>query len=352
MANYEPSAAFVKTGIVALVCEESCQRMQLVADLLLLKEETQGSSSSTPRVSSVMEPIAAGQESYGKACDSIVANTKGLSISVKELEKQIRMKNSNNVGKLAEKISSQAILLTEAAAQAAYFSSLTDMRCIPAEPGIIDHYLFERARQAMQLSYNKFRLEYFTSLTDEHVLSLSKAFADNLAVLTHGCELASEDKSLTAVDRMQLAACSQCLQGPTASFLTCLKLFASSRSQESQKRCMLFGKPLLAAVDAVVDFASFPQFSGTQAKLTQRGRECQTNILGGAMAVISSSIQLLNTVKVLLVEKDRRLHTSSLQKFANCVKAVGDASKLLSSAVRQHTPGSSRRPSAGQVSST
>ncbi len=345
MASYEPSASFMATGIIGMVCEESCQRMQLVADMLLLKEEPQGSSSSKPRVSSVIEPIAAGHESYSKASESIVANTKGLSISVKNLEKQVKTKNSVNIGKNAEKIASQAILLTEAAAQAAYFSSLTDVQCKPAEPGAIDRYMFERARQAIQLSYNKFQMEHYMSLTDEHVLSLSKAFADNLAVLTQGCDLASKDKEVTSTNRLQLAACSQCLQGATASFIPCLKLFGSNRSQEARKKCLLFGKPLLAAVDAIVDFAAFPQFSGTPAKLTQRGRESQTNILGGAMAIVSSCIQLLSTVKVVLTEEDQKVLATSLQKFVNCVKAVGEASKLLSTAVRHHTPASSRRPS-------
>ena len=352
MASYEPSLVYMETDIVCMVCEESCQRMQLVADLLLLQEETHSSGRPKSRVSSVMEPIALGHESYAKATDSIVANTKGLSISVKNLEKQIKAKNSTNIGKHAEKIASQAILLTEAAAQAAYFSSLTDARCSPAEPGIVDRYSFERARQAIQLSYNKFRMEHSMRLTDEHVLSLSKAFADNLAVLTQGCELASREKRMVSEDRVQLTSSSQCLQGATAAFLPCLKLFASQRTEESRKRCLLFGKPLLAAVDAVVDFSAFPQFSGKPAKLTQRGGESQTHILGGAMAVISSSIQLLSTVKVLLTEKNKKLQEASLQKFANCIKAVSDASKLLSSAVRQHSPISSRRPSAGQVSLT
>lgn len=347
----QAESPYAKPDHVARVCHESCERMQLVADLLLLKEGTQGSSSSSSRISSVMEPIAAGHESYGKSCDSIVANTKALAISVKDLGQQMKLMNANNITKLADKIANQAIFLTEAAAHAAYYSSLTDLRCKPAKPGVIDRYSFERARQAIHMSYDKFKLPYFSQLTNGQVLNISKTLAENLAILTHGCTLASENKIISPMDQNQFSTCSQSLQGTTASFLTSLKLFASTRTEETRKRCLLFGKPLLAAVDTVVDFISAPQFSATPAVLTQEGRESQTDILGGAMAVISSSIQLLGATRIIVIEEDKRIITSQLQRFANCTKAIGDASKLLSSAVRQHTPMSSRRPSAAQVAS-
>ena len=81
------------------------------------------------------------------------------------------------------------------------------------------------------------------------------------------------------------------------------------------------------------------------AVLTQRGFESQTEILGGAMAMVSSTIQLLEAAKSIL---ENETSSSHWQKFANCAKAVAEASKLLSTSIIDHTPVPSRRPSTDQ----
>ena len=345
MATCSPPESYTMPSLVGKVFEESCEKMQLVADLLLLKEGTRGYSLSSSSVSSVM---AVGHVSYLKSCDSVVASTKDLAISVKDMVQQMKLKNTSKLQKLADSIATQVIVVTEEASHAAHNAALIDIRCKPAKTGIIDLYSFERVRQAIHMSYDKFKLEYFSQLTDELVLIISKTFAESLAVLIHGCTLASEEKKLSSMDQTQFSTCCQCLRGSTVSFLASLKCFASARTDENRKRCLLFGKPLLAAVDAVVDFASAPQFSGTPAVLTREGRASQTEILGGAMAVVSSSIQLLCAARIIVSNDDKTLKPPQLQRFANCMKAVGDASRLLSFIVRCHTPMSSGNPSSHQ----
>ena len=336
--------------LIGRVCEESCERMQLVADLLLLKSGKH--SSPTTKTLSVLEPVSTGNESYGKLRDTIVANTKALAISIKDFGKEMNLQNLRNTQELAIKVTNQAILLTETAAHAAYYSSLSDIGCKPAKPGVIDNYKFQRARQELQLSYEKFKPEYCTLSSSEQIVNISKTIAESLAVLTHGCAEASKNDKVSSGDRIQFANCSQSLQSATVTFVTALKAFATSHTNENCKKCLLFGKPLLATVDSIVEFSSFPQFSGEPAILTQKGHESQIDILGGSMAVISSSIQLLGTAKAILCggEHDTKLRASQWQKLANCIKAVGDATKLLSSAIREHTPMPSRRPSADYCS--
>ena len=346
MSNSEVS---VKPKHVGLTCNESCERIQLVADLLLLQSNTaphQSSSFTHHRGS--LAPVAQRDDSYGKSRDIIVTNTKALAISIKELTRQLDLENFADVQRVAQKIADQVILLTEAAAQAAYLTSLTDVRCRPAEPGVINRYLFERSQQAVHMSCEKFKPTYSEILTRDEVLNISRTFADSIAVLTQGCKLASENSRVSKTDQTQFANCVQCLQGATAAFLSSLKAFASSHTEDNCKRCLLFGMPLLAAVDCTVEFASFPEYAGKPAELTERGYKSQTDILGGAMAIVGSSVQLLGTSKSLLEEGKS---SSRWQKIVNCCKAVADATKLLSMSIREHTPMPSRRPSTDQNSS-
>lgn len=333
---------------VGKVCEEACEKMQLVADLLLLKNTGLYATHSPQgrKRLSVLEPVPGGIESYSKLRDTIIAGTKVLSISTKDFSHQMNVKCLKNINIIVQKIAIQAIELTEYAANAAYYMALTDVSCTPAKPGIISHYSFQRAKQELQLSYNKFRPGY--QLSREDVLDISKTIAGNLAMLTHNCTKASVDEYVDTIDRAQFAACSQSLQSATAVFLAALKTYASLRNEENCKRCLLFGKPLLAVVDSIVEFSSYPQFSGKPAVLSHKGEESQIDILGGAMAVISSTMQLLDTAKCILYndQKEEKRMSTHWQKLANCTKSVNDSAKLLSASIREHTPQPSRRPSA------
>lgn len=318
-------------------CEESSDKMQLVAELLLLQSGSQPSA---------LEPVSKGNESYAKSRDAIVANTKGLAISIKDLSKHLHQRSLAPAHQCVQQVADQVIILVEAATHAAYFTALTDIRCKPAVPGVVDRYSFARAKQAVRMAYSKFKPEY-GPLTRDQTMQISRSFANNLALLTQGCKLAAESREISALDRMQFNNCAQCLQGTTAAFLSSLKAFAASHSADNRKRCLLFGKPVLEAVDCVVDFANFPEFAGKPAKLTEKGYESQTDILGGAMAVVSSSVQLLNATRSLLEHRTMD-DASHWQKILNCSKAVADATKLLSSSIREHTPAPSRRPSLKQ----
>ena len=335
-ANLAQAENIISAHAAARICNESVERMQLVAELLLLQ-----SGRDKP---AALEPVTVGNESYGKARDAIVANTKGLAISIKEFGKKLHGKDYTAAYRLAQQVADQVITLTEAAAHAAYFAALSDANCEPASPPAVDRYTFTRARQELRLAHDKFKLDY-GPLSREQVMQISSTFADNLAVLTQGCKLAAENKRIKISDRVQFSHCAQGLQGTTAAFLTSLKAFAGSNSLEDRKKCFLFGKPLLESVNSVVEYAHFAQFSGTPAKLNEDGYHVQTEVLAGAMAIVGASIQLLNTGHSLLAITSRQGEAGQWQKMVNCTKAVADATRFLSSTIRIHTPLPSHLPS-------
>lgn len=332
-ANLTQSEDAISTHAVVRMCRESVERMQLVAELLLLQ-----SGRDKP---AALEPVSVGNESYGQSRDAIVANTKTLAISINQFGKTLHGKDLTLVYRLAQQVANQVIALTEAAAHAAYLAALSDATCEAASPPAVDRYTFTRARQELKLAHDKFRSEY-GPLTREQIMQVSGTFADNLAALTQGCKIAAENKQIKISDRVQFSHCAQGLQGTTAAFLTSLKAFAVTNSIEDRKKCILFGKPLLETVNSVVEYAYFAQFTGRPAKLTEDGYQAQTEILAGAMAIVGASVQLLNTGRSIL-ELNRAISASGQeaglwQKLVNCIKAVADATKFLSSAIHVHTP--------------
>ena len=339
-ANLPQTGNVISTNAAARMCNESVERMQLVAELLLLQ-----SGRDKP---ATLEPVSVGHESYGKCRDTIVANTKGLAISIKEFGKRLHGNDLTAVYRLAQQVADQVITLTEAAAHVAYISALSDSVCEPASPPTVDRYTLTRARQELTLAYAKFKLDY-GSLSREQIMQVSGAFADNLATLTQTCKQAAENKHIKISDRVQYSHCVQALQGATAAFLTSLKAFAGSNSTEDRKRCVLFGKPLLETVNSIVEYAHFTQFSGTPATLTEDGYHAQTEVLAGVMAIIGATIQFLNTGRGLL-EQTKAIRygqgeDTQWMKLVNCTKAVADATKFLSSAIRVYTPVPSLLPS-------
>ena len=283
LGQSEESAVTIHAA--ARMCGECVERMQLVSELLLLQ-----SGRNKP---AALEPVSAGNESYAKSRDAIVANNKGLAISIKELGKRLYARDLAVVYKLAHQVADQVILLTEAAAHAAYFTAMNEDDSEPASPPLVDRYALTRARQELRLAYAKFKLDY-GFLSREQVMQVSGVFADNLSTLTLSCKLAAENKRIRISDRVQFSHCAQGVQGATAAFLTGLKAFAGSNSTEDRKKCVLFGRSLIEMAHSVVEFAHFPQFSGTPARLTEESYHAQTEVLAGAMAVVGASIQLLN----------------------------------------------------------
>lgn len=332
---------FAGPDAVGLACEEAVERMELVAEILLLQS---GSAGSLP---AALKPVATGNESYAKSRDAIVANTKGLAISIKELTKQLHQRRLAAVERVVQRIADQTVILTEAATHAAYLVAMTDAACVPAEAAVVDRYTFARARQAIQMAYSKFKNER-GPLSRDQTLHISRVLADNLALITQGCKLAAESNRISERDQTQFSNCAQCVEGTTTAFLASLKSFATSHSREDRKRCLLFGKPVLESVNCIVEFAHFPQFAGKAAKLSPHGYQLQTEILGGATAVVGSCVQLLNATRELLEEGEKRSDTVQWQRIVNCSRAVADATKLLSMSVREHTPASTRRPSLDQ----
>jgi len=216
-----PSDLYLTPNIVARTGRDACERIQLVADLLLLRSKTSSYQPPSTNQPIALHTISTGNESYSKSRDVIVANTKALAISIKNLTQNLHKKNLGGIYRTIENMTEQIIVLTEAATHAAYFTSLTDSSCIPATPGVVDLYTFARAGQAIHMTYDLFKPDFIHSMTRTQILQISRTFASNLALLTQGCKLASDNRSIRETDRAQFANLVVCLQGTMSKEFCC-----------------------------------------------------------------------------------------------------------------------------------
>ena len=140
----------------------------------------------------------------------------------------------------------------------------------------------------------------------------------------------------------QFRQCAKSISGTTAALLSAIKCYAKSRQEKDREKCIIFTKPLLETINAMMAFGSLPEYSGVAARMSEQGREAQCAILGGAMAVVSSSIRLFTSTASLIENHEDPVQW---QKMMQCCKAISDSTKLLSGALRENSiTGSQRAP--------
>lgn len=325
---------------VIRACEEGIEYMELIAELLLLRSGSKAKA---------LYPVSRAGESYSKARDAIVANTKALAISIKDLTKQLKEEKLSEVEHVIQQIADKVTVLTESAAHAAYVTAMCDTRTVSSKPGVVDQYAFAKARYIISLTCSKFN-PHRGVINNDMLLELTQTIATNLSLLRQGCQHATENESLAENDRAQFNACVQCLDGTSALFVACVKSFITTGRPSDRKNMAVFTTPLKAAVNSVVEYGSLSEFAGSPAQLTARGEQSQTEILAGAMAIVSSSVQMLNTVVSLLEykngtekngdgsDKKGNKDEKHWQRLVSCARAVADSCKMLASSIREHTP--------------
>ncbi len=322
-------------------CEEGVEFMELIAELLLLRSGSKAKA---------LHPVTGSGGSYGKSRDAIVANTKALAISIKDLTRQLKDDDLEEVDCVVQQISERVTILTEAAAQAAYISAMYDKSSISSTEGVVDQYMFAKARYIISITCNNFSPDRGL-ITNDVILKLTQTIATNLSSLRHGCQKASENDTLVETERAQFSACVQCLDGSSAMFVACVKSYITTSSKAGGRKNMyVFALPLKAAVNSIVEYSSLPQFSSVPAQLTARGEQCQTEILAGAMSIVSAAVQMLNTVVNLMEDRfgngangkiaaeKKAIEDRHWQKLVSCARAVADSCKMLALSIREYTP--------------
>ena len=317
---------------VVRICAQSAEEIDLIAEVLLLQESTKPT---------VLEPLAKGHK-QSDCQERIAGTTKQFPDLLKGLQAHLKDSQLQGIAESVRLLTEQVALLTESAAQLAYVTAVKDPMSEPALPGVTDRYSFEMAKFAIVVTCRKFDKEKYGIIDTQMILKVSSTIAESLTVLKDGCKCASELHDLSVYDREQFANVSKALQGATAPFLTAFKAFTKSRSEPDRLRCQIFCRPMVEAVKATVEFSQLPEFRGKPASLSEEAKGVQTQLLGSAMAVVSSMIQLFVATQHIL-EQPRFMNESLWERWHMCNKAVSDAAQRLQQVVKMQTPFSTPR---------
>lgn len=338
-AQISPSDTSISSQKIVKQCEDGVEFMELVAELLLLRSGSKAKA---------LYPITGSGDSYSKSRDAIVATTKALAISIKDLTRQLKEEELDTIDSVIEQVSEKVTVLTESASQAAYITAMHDRSSVSARDGVIDQYLFAKARYVINTACDSFAVEQGT-LSNQTILKLTQTIANNLSMLKDGCQKASQNTTIPEMDRAHFNACVQSLNGSSALLVACVKSYLTSGKAEDRRNMPMFAMPLKAAVNSIVQYCSDARFSSVPAELTPKSEQSQTEILAGAMSVVSAAVQMLNTVTNLMDDKTstnkslnalekKALEDRHWQKLVSCARAVADSCKMLAVSIREHTP--------------
>jgi hypothetical protein len=320
-------------------CEEAIELMELVAELLLLRSGSKDKS---------LHPVNQSSEPYASSRDAIVANTKALAISIKDITRQLKEEKFFDVEKTVQIIADKVTVLIEAASHAAYIAAVSNSSTTSVQPALIDQYSFAKSRLIITNTCKKLSPER-RHLTSEDIMELTQTIANHLKILRQNCKNAAANKSISEMSRDQFNSCIQSLDGSSTAFVTSVKGYITSGQISDQKKIGMFSIPLTATVNTVASFAGLPEFAGHITHLDSKGEQSQTEILASAMAVVSSTVQMLHTVTGLIdfkvglskgetAAEDKSSDERHWHRLVSCTRAVADSCKMLATAIKQHTP--------------
>nr|XP_057934642.1 talin rod domain-containing protein 1 [Doryrhamphus excisus] len=323
-----PGGSLQQRKRLSSVCDACKAKMQLVADLLLLSSETR------PVMTSEGVALA---DTFDQCRDTVIARTKELSILTHDIQSQLNMGRFTEVGDRLSEMADLVVSLTECSAHAAYLAAVETPGSQPCSPGLVDRYKVTRCRHEVEQSCGVLRATSLPDLTPQLLLELSQNISTNLKTLTDISSLASErSRDRFAKEQFKLSVKSMSTSG--TAFLACVKEIKTQPGELTRNRCVLFSAALVHAVNALVGFATEPQFLGRAAIVSAEGKGVQTAVLGGAMSVVSACVLLTQGLR------DVAQHPESSSKMAdyrerlrNSACAISDGCTLLTQALRERS---------------
>ena len=313
--------------------EESALEIQLTAELLLLRGGKRAQ---------VLGPVASAHNSFSKCLDGVIANSKSLLISIQVVLDFLRATqatgpyNKQEQIRIVDQLTNSAVSLTEQSAHAAYHVGVSLPQSKPAVIGVIDMYRLSKARFLVNRCVRQLSVVDTGSEEGRGAIAanISRTVAESVSVFVRACSRAAEHERVPSAKREQLGLLAQCVQGCSASFLTTLKSLSTERDGHL---CILFSRPLLAALDTCVDYLLEvgDVLLGQPAELSAEAHKVQLKVLGIAMAVVSGCAKFLSTAaKLESGESDEK----GWQQLLKCQIAVTDASSMLTTLLQDQAP--------------
>ncbi|KJE89680.1 hypothetical protein CAOG_009384 [Capsaspora owczarzaki ATCC 30864] len=259
------------------------------------------------------EPVS--DASYFECLDTVLEKSKVLANAMGEIANSARSGEGEKIGASVTEAASAVTALTEAAAQAAYLVGVADPSSSAAVVGLVDQGQFARAQQAIQGACDSLLVP---NASQQQILSAATVIAKHTAALCTACKTASTKTA----------------NPPSRHIIKAPRHYP--RTTKTRSKCAQTTKPLLAAVDNMVTYASSPEFASQAAVISAHAKAAQQPLVNAGKGLVSSSTNLIGTAKSLAGNpKD----PPSWQVLAANSKSVTDSIKNIVNAIRDHAPG-------------
>jgi hypothetical protein len=257
---------------VVLACKLSQQKMQAVADMLLLTRDMRPVHN---------DKVSAPGESYPKYRDTVVTKTKGLLVATGKINELVYSVTARwqDVCSCIQDICELVVSLAECCAHLAYLVGVHNPLATAAVAGVIDQYKLKRSNLDIELSCQRLKQTNREMLVPPLLVQICSTVSSNLYELTESCKSASE-LATEAHDQDQFKHCIKSFTASGSCLLSSIKCFKRQPTELHQQRCINFCEPLLAAVRGMVSFAVEEQFLGKPAVFPTEARDNTKGILG------------------------------------------------------------------------
>nr|A0A3G2LGI8.1 RecName: Full=Talin [Oscarella pearsei]AYN71349.1 talin [Oscarella pearsei] len=324
--NLAAAARGVTDAINALVtvCTASAPG-QKECDNALRKIQTVGGMLANP-----VEPV--NDNSYFVCLDAVMENSKILGEAMGDITKHAKGERHDEFGSAVSTAASAVCTLTESAAQAAYLVAISDSSSTAAISGLVDTSQFARAQQAIREACEQL---LNPSSAQQQVLSSATVIAKHTSGLCNACKIAS-GKTKNPVAKRKFVQSAKDVATSTANLVKSIKALAGTLNDGNRGDCAKTTKPLLEAIDDLVEFASAAEFASVPAQISPEARSAQAPILVAGNNMLIASSSLISSAKNLAVNPR---DAATWQLLASHSKAVSDAIRRLVAAVKDKSPG-------------
>ncbi|XP_023248015.1 talin-2 [Copidosoma floridanum] len=283
-----------------------------------------------PLLENSCEPIS--DCSYFKCLNIVMEKSKSLGDGMTGIANHAKKSEHDLFSKAIKEVSYSICGLIEAAAQASYLAGVSDPLSLSAKSGLIDQKHFSRAVESIHSSCN---VICNPAVSQQQILAAATSIAKHTSALCNACRLASS-KTNNPIAKRHFVQSAKDVANSTASLVREIKVLDANFSDINQVECIKATKPLLEAVDNLLTYASYSEFSSQPDKISTAAVSTQEPIIEAGKSIISSSCAMILTAKSLSVKcKD----PPTWQLLANHSKSVSDSIKALVSSMREKAPG-------------
>jgi len=289
------------------LCTTIIQTMQMATNTLLLRERDM--------------PLSI--QSFSGCCDTLVAKRKVLSIAVQDCVAGLQSKDAAGMCVALAKINEAVCIVTETTAQAVFTFGERTPGSTKSKAGAVDGYLLARGRLAITVATSRFGKP---NIHTSEVMSIAAVVATHLDILRDQCNKAKEKLEATAPKQSTIFdALARGLSGNAAVLVAAIKALVADQSEHNRQTAQILAKPLLTAVDSLIEFASAnPAFAGIPSTLQPQAADIVKPIQAAAMSVGSASTLFLTAVKAKLSNPGDAAAPAAVARYTNAVdEALG-----------------------------